>query len=98
MGVIELVKEEPVVAIQNLANKAREMIRGRKPQIDKGLDKAQHAVSERTRGKYDEKISSARERADKLLSEEDTGSQAGDQQDASARDRPDEDPGSTQKR
>lgn len=86
------------MAIQNLANKAREKVRGRKPQIDKGLDKAQQTVSEKTGGKYDEKISSARERADKLLSDEDTGSESGSRPDAARDDRPDDDSGSSQQR
>lgn len=86
------------MAMQNFLNKARETLRGRKPQIDKGLDKAQQAVSGRTGGKYDERLSSARRQADKLLGDQSTGSEAGDQRDPEARDRPGDDPGSSQQR
>lgn len=79
------------MAIQNLANKALGMLRGRKSQIDKGLNKAQQTASEKTGGKYDEKIMSAREQADRLLSEEGSGSQSRGQQDTSAGDRSDGD-------
>lgn len=89
---------EHVVAIRDLANKARETLRGRKPQIDKGMDKVQRTVSDRTGGKYDEKMSSARRQADKLLGDDSTGSDAGDQQNAEARDRPDDEPGSPHQR
>lgn len=86
------------MAIQNLANKALDMVRGRKHQIDKGLDKAQQSVSEKTGGKYDEKIGSARERADKFLSEEGTGSESGGQRDTGADDRPEDGSGPSQQR
>lgn len=74
------------------------MLRGRKSQIDKGLDKAQQTASERTGGKYDEKIRSARQQADKFLSEEDSGSQSRGQQDTSAGERSDGESGSSRQR
>lgn len=86
------------MAIQKFVNKARDTLRGRKPQIDKGLDKAQQAVSDKTGGKYDERLSSARRQADKLLGDDSTGPETGDQPDAEPRDRPGDDPGSEPQR
>lgn len=55
---------------QNLLEKVRGLLRGRKGDIDKGLDKAERVVSEKTGGKYDDQMGSVREKADEALSED----------------------------
>lgn len=58
--------------LQNLATKVRDLLSSRKDDIDKGLDKAEQAVSDRTGGKYDEQIDSIRQKADDALGDEQT--------------------------
>ncbi|MQA80294.1 MAG: antitoxin [Streptosporangiales bacterium] len=45
-------------------DKARELARGRRGEIGKGLDKAEEIVSKKTGGKYDKKMRSARRKAE----------------------------------
>lgn len=53
--------------LQNLIAKVRELLRSRRSQINNGLDKAERAISARTGGKYDDRVSSIRQRADDAL-------------------------------
>lgn len=48
-------------------DKARELARGRRSEITKGMDKAEEIVSKRTGGKHDEKMRSARRKAERAL-------------------------------
>lgn len=65
------------MGLQNLLTKAKRLTRGREQKIDRGLDKAQQTISERTGGKYDDKLQNARSKIDENLSEQptDPGSQ-----------------------
>lgn len=53
-----------------LMDKARELIRERKGEIGKGLDKAEEVVSEKTDGKYDEKVRAAKKKAEDALADD----------------------------
>lgn len=57
------------LVLQNLIARVRELLRGRRSQIDHGLDKAEQAISERTGGKYDDRIDTIRQKADETLNE-----------------------------
>lgn len=62
------------VGTVGLMDKARELIRGRKSEIGKGLDKAEEVVSKKTDGKYDEKVRSAKKKAEDALADDKPGS------------------------
>lgn len=54
-----------------LKDKAKRLARGRKREIDKGLDKAEQVVSEKTSGKHAQKVRSVRRKADEALADGD---------------------------
>lgn len=58
------------MALQSLKAKAKRLARNRKGQIDKGLDSAQRTVSEKTGGKYDERLRRVRRKADDAMTDE----------------------------
>lgn len=74
----------------SLTSKVRGMLRENKSKIDKGLDKGQQAVSDRTGGKYDDRIRSARQKADDALSEDERPRSDGPGQGAPPRDNPED--------
>lgn len=57
------------MGLEELKNKAKEALSGEET-TDAGLDKATDAIKQATGGKFDDKIDSVREQADKRLGTE----------------------------
>lgn len=53
--------------LHDLLTKAKQLARGRENQIDRGLDKAEQVISEKTGGKHDDKLKTARDKLDETF-------------------------------
>lgn len=71
--------------LHDLLSKAKQVVRGREKQVDRGLDKAEQVISDKTGGKYDDKVQGARGKIDESLGDKSDPNRSTDGQDGDKR-------------